>query len=180
MQRPFIFVLGGLAPLWLCACGSNDATGSSAGTDGSTSNGEDARADGKAPDGNALGDSSAHRDGAPDGGAQSDAGGVYQDAEAGIGICTSTTCPSSDICIQSQVSGGEIIPNDAGVCPPGTEPQPGIAGRCMNDPTTQCATRPAGCGSAVTCACAATLCPDGFACDDSADASFLFCDESVP
>jgi hypothetical protein len=163
MRRSVIIFLVGPASLWLCACGS---TGSS--TDGS---GGDARADGKAADGAALGDSSLHRDGASDSGAQGDAGGVYQDAEAGIGNCTSTTCLPSDICVQSQVSGGAIIESDAGVCPPGTEPEPGSAGRCMNDPTTRCATRPSGCGSAVTCACAGTLCPAAFTCEDSADAS---------
>jgi hypothetical protein len=181
MQRCVIFVLGSLTPLWLCACGSSGAAGSSADTDGSAFTGIDAGADVRVGVEAAVSDSSSHPDGASDGAVQGDAGEGGQNGEAGTGNCTPTTCPSSDICIQSQVSGGAIIQeNDAGVCPAGMEPEPGSAGRCMRDPTTRCATRPSSCGSAVTCACAEALCPTSFTCEDSADASFLACEEFVP
>jgi hypothetical protein len=109
-------------------------------------------------------------------------GSAEASTDAGVRTCTPTTCPASDICIQSQVSGGAIIvTNDAGICPAGTEPAPGSLGRCNNDPTIHCAARPASCGSTVTCACASGLCGSGpWMCNDSAGASFLSSVEEVP
>ncbi len=163
-----------------------DARAMAKGGDGSASTGTEAGPD--APDANAgdaaiLPEGATRREGGDDGAAHGDAGGDAPGSDSGTGNCTPTTCPSPDVCIETQVVGGAIIVvNDAGKCPAGTEPANALEteGRCMSDPTTSCAARPAGCGSAVTCACAATLCPISDRCVDSADASFITCEEAVP
>ncbi len=112
-------------------------------------------------------------------------GGVEADAsaEGGVGTCMPTTCAPSDICIQSQILGGFVFHiDDAGTCPASMEPDSVLAGFCMRDPTTACAPRPASCGSAITCACAGTLCgsEQSFMCVDAPNASFLSCVFDAP
>ncbi len=102
-------------------------------------------------------------------------------ADGGTVGCTSSTCPTSELCVESSVQGGAVqLPNDAGMCPPGTEKD---TNDCLREPTytTRCVPRPSACGSEVTCACAGTLCGSGaWICTSSPGASFLSCVEEVP
>jgi hypothetical protein len=137
--------------------GSTGSTGSSGGN-GSGSTGGDAGSSGTS--------------------GSSSGSNVPVDGGSGSGHCTSTRCPASQLCVQSQVVGGAVVFADAGACPAGMELA--ANGRCVNIPTYTCVNWPAACGGAVSCPCASALCPPGgFMCDSSAT-MFLSCVQAVP
>jgi hypothetical protein len=94
--------------------------------------------------------------------AAGDAGG---DDVPGI-ACGPMTCAAGQVCVRTQTQGGAcFLPVDGG-CPAGYSSSSTC---CELDPTYSCATRPAGCGPAVTCACAgATLCSANHMCSTPA------------
>jgi hypothetical protein len=113
------------------------------------------------------------------GGSDSGSSSGSVDGGSGSGHCVSTSCPSSELCVQAQVGGGVVVfPDDAGVCP--ADRELGATGRCDYIPTYRCVQRPAACMGGVSCACASTLCPQSFMCLSSASTTFLSCLEAVP
>jgi hypothetical protein len=84
---------------------------------------------------------------------------------AGNVVCGTIRCSSNDVCVRRQTAGGACLPvGDAG-CPAGSSPGGPC---CVADPSFACAPRPAGCGSGLSCACAASaLCTSGFNCSTS-------------
>lgn len=76
------------------------------------------------------------------------------------GACGTVTCGAGQVCVREQVLGGALVlPDDAGMCPPGYQPGDPGTRACVRDPTYRCADRPAACaGGALSCGCAGSLC----------------------
>jgi hypothetical protein len=95
-----------------------------------------------------------------------------------VGVtCGGTNCAQGQVCVVEHVSGGPcLLPEDGGLCPDGTKP----AGACCNNTSTSytCAARPTGCGSTLTCGCAASLCTLGTC--QGADGGELQCNLFAP
>jgi hypothetical protein len=92
--------------------------------------------------------------------------------------CGSTMCSSGQVCVAETISGGAcLLPDDAGACPNGTTHW----GPCCSNISTSytCATRPAGCGSTLTCSCASSLCSVAGGCQ-TASGNQLGCSVAAP
>jgi hypothetical protein len=91
--------------------------------------------------------------------------------------CGSATCSSDQVCVVNQIEGGAVrLPDDAGVCPVGTQNNNGY---CEPLPTYRCAPRPAACGSGLSCECAQSLCDPNYVCETAA-AGAIQCDLQAP
>jgi hypothetical protein len=153
-----------LAPL--AACSSSTGPEDGGGTDAATDS--------------ATGDA-----GTNDGGA---ADVVTGDVGSEGPICGDVTCQPSEVCVRQQFNGGALqMPDDAGMCPPGSVPSGGGPGAfCMRLPDYHCAPRPGACGgAALSCGCAGELCnPNGmvggcYMCT-GAEGDTLHCDCNAP
>jgi hypothetical protein len=147
-MRPIRILRGVLAIAWLTACGGRtDGELTDASTDAST----DARTEAEGTDAPIEAASDAPLD-TGDTGSVSDAA----DAPDADFACGSQTCAPGQLCQRNQIEGGvAVLPDDAGVCPAGTE---NVGGTCRRLPTYHCFAIPKACGATIDCACAGDFC----------------------
>jgi hypothetical protein len=92
-------------------------------------------------------------------------------------VTCSPACGNGTICVGTGTQGGvQIMASDAGVCPSGRHRS---GDTCITDLSYACMPIPAGCGGAVTCTCASSLCPSQHTCAGPSG-GILTCIESVP
>jgi hypothetical protein len=90
--------------------------------------------------------------------------------------CGTTACTANQVCVRTQTVGGAVnCPGDGGTCPVGYELMQGC---CVAIPAWSCEARPSGCGTSVSCGCAAaTFCTAGHTCtmprDNEIDCTLL-------
>lgn len=141
-MRPIRNLSWVLAIAWLTACGGR-TTGEltdAAATDAPIEDGADATLE--------TGDASD----------TSDTNGATDAADAPDAsfACGSQTCAPGQLCQRNQIEGGVVmLPDDAGVCPAGSE---NVGGTCRRLPTYHCITIPQACGATIDCACAGDFC----------------------
>jgi hypothetical protein len=147
--------------------------------DGANADAGTGSGDASAPDGS---DASASDAAATDA-AATDAAADVESADAAL--CD--TCRGGAWCVSDQVVGGAVIlPDDAGMCPPGRIPSVGGAlTRCVQAPVYHCTTLPGACfpqgGAAPSpCVCDPSVCPSGFMCSLGPSVATVQCVEPVP
>jgi hypothetical protein len=159
--------------------GGSASTSSGAGSSGGASSSGSAGSSGSTGGSGSTSSGAGSGSGASSSTSSNSSSGSPVDGGSRSGHCTSTSCASPELCVQSQVAGGAVIfPDDAGACPAGREV--GASGHCDDIPTYTCVQRPAACTGAISCACASALCPQNFMCQSSASTTFVSCVEAVP